>query len=137
MRNDLILHTKLENLWHKHFSDVPMQYPIKIKFGKKARKRLGSIRECIYQSKNNESLISINGHFKDKKIPEYIIDATIAHELCHYVHGFGSSLPQRTKYPHKDGIVEREMSRRGLIHLVRKEKNWLDENWHNHLNQAE
>jgi predicted metal-dependent hydrolase len=136
MRNEIILRTKLENIWGSHFSDVSRINPIHIKFGRRARKRLGSIRECLHVSKRqNETMILINGHFKDRKIPDYIIDATIAHELCHYVQGFGSSMPKRTKFPHRGGVVNHEIDKRGLSDLVKKEKTWLDQNWHVYLDQ--
>lgn len=135
MRDDSILQSKLEHIWNHHFSDITQANQIHIKFGRKAKKRLGSIRECIHFRKNNETIILLNGHFKDKKIPEFILDATIAHELCHYIHGFGSTMPKKVKYPHRGGVVDKEIKERGLSDLVKKEKKWLDKNWFPYLDQ--
>lgn len=128
MRNNIYLEERLQYIWGKYFSDVVKKNPIEIHFGKKARKRLGSIRERKCNGVS-DTLIVINGHFKNPEIPENVIDATIAHELCHYAHGFGSSLPQLSKYPHRGGSVDREMERRGLGESLELEKNWLDKNW--------
>lgn len=135
MRDDSYLKNRLEYIWQNYFSDVQRKDPICIKFGRRAFKRLGSIgvksdnQIDSYQGTH----IRINGHLKDSTVPEYVIDATIAHELCHYVHGFGSSLPKTSEYPHRDGIVEKEFKRRGLNQLAEKEWRWLQNNWKNHL----
>lgn len=135
MRDDSYLRDKLEQIWQRYFSDVSRPNKIKIKFGRKARKRLGSIGQQV--SKNAEvhfdTQIRINGHFKSPEIPEFVIDATIAHELCHYTHGFGSPLPKYFDHPHKGGVVEIELKKRGLKELETKEWRWLQENWKNHL----
>lgn len=128
MRNNTYLKLRLQEIWSKYFFDVKKSNPIEIKFGKKARKRLGSIRERKF-NEGSDTLIVINGHFKNPIIPECVIDATIAHELCHYVQGFGSSLPQLSKYPHRGGSVDIEMKKRGLGGTLEAEKRWLDHNW--------
>ena len=134
MRDNKLLEGKLEQIWSEYFNDVPKSNRITIGFGRKAKKRLGSIREKKGESsKKFDTLILINSHFKNRKIPEYIIDATIAHELCHYAHGFASPLPQLSRYPHRGGAVDRELITRGLGHLVKKETDWLNANWFNYL----
>lgn len=80
-----------------------------------------------------ETEITINSHFKDAIIPEYVIDAVIGHELCHYVHGFSSPLPQLARHPHKGGIVNNEMSERGMGELEKKQKRWIKQHWVEYL----
>ncbi|MFA4995595.1 MAG: hypothetical protein WC536_00400 [Patescibacteria group bacterium] len=126
MRDDTFLSDRLDFLWRKYFTDVLKSNKVHIKFGRKAVKRLGSIRQKIDET---DTVITLNGYFKDKKIPRYILDATIVHELCHYAHGFSSPLPQLSRFPHKGGTVDKELIQRGLLDLLKKEKKWLNKNW--------
>lgn len=128
-RNDYLVH-RLDFLWRKYFFDVDRSNNVEIKFGRKARKRLGSIRQAI---NSDDTLIIINGHFKDEFIPEYVIDSTIIHELCHYAHGFSSPLPQLSPFPHRGGLVKREFKKRGLENLLRREMSWLNQHWFKYL----
>ena len=137
MRDNSILEKKLQNIWDEYFPDVPQRNDVQIRFGKKARKRLGSIREKYYaNSPDFDTLILINGHFKDHTIPEFVVEATIAHELCHYAHGFASPLPRLSRFPHRGGSVDREMVRRGIGDMVLREQEWLDANWMKYLKKA-
>lgn len=134
MRNNAYLRKKLDNLWQAHFPDVKKSNRVEIEFGRKAAKRLGSIRRCHYPGeKSFDTLIYINGHFKDQQIPEYVIDATICHELAHYAHGFSSPLPKLSPFPHRGGVVDRELEKRGLGRLLRLETGWLQKNWLSYL----
>ncbi len=134
MRDNNYLKNRLNTIWEAFFSDVPRSNKVWIKFGRKAEKRLGSIRKVWMQDqKDFDSLIYINGHFKDEVIPEFILDATIAHELCHYAHGFSSPLPQLSKFPHRGHIIDKELKRRGLTVLERAENKWLNKNWSRYL----
>lgn len=135
MRNNSNLAERLQMIWSLYFNDVPISNQVQIMFGRKARKRLGSIREKKKGNSEFDTVITINGYFKDKNIPELVVDATIAHELCHYTHGFASPLPQLSPFPHKGGAVDKEMVKRGLGDLALEEKAWLDENWLNYLKQ--
>ena len=132
MRSDEFLQQKLEIMWKNYFSDVPKSNRIRIHFGRKALRRLGSIRQRKHRV-FNDTLILINGHFRDPEIPEFVIDATIAHELCHYTHGFASPLPQLSRYPHRGGHVDRELKDRGLTALIDREEDWLDLNWKKYI----
>lgn len=146
MRDNAWAENRMNQIWRDHFSDVLQENNVKIKFGRQARTRLGSIRQVHYRSSqrrellnfsanqpasknNNPSLITITGYFKDEKVPEYIIDLTIAHELCHYTHGFSSPLPQLFKYPHQGGLVDKELVNRGFGAALREQKKWLKEEW--------
>ncbi|OQA04417.1 MAG: hypothetical protein BWY68_00337 [bacterium ADurb.Bin400] len=135
MRDDDYLRKKLETIWKSYFPDVPKPNSVHIRFGRKARKRLGCIRslENNNPQNNHDTHIIINGHFRNETIPEYVLDVTIAHELCHYAHGFSSPLPKACEHPHRGGVVERELEKRGLGELSQKEWSWLQQNWKNHL----
>lgn len=130
MRDDIFLSDRLDFLWGKYFADISKSNKVYIKFGRKAVKRLGSIRQ---KNDETDTIIILNGHFKDKKIPCHVIDATIVHELCHYAHGFSSPLPQLSRFPHRGGLVDKELIRRGLLNLLEKEKKWLNKNWFKYI----
>lgn len=134
MRENGFLVEKLEKIWHKYFSDCKRPNRIIIQFGKSVRKRLGSIRRTNISKNNYDTLILINGHFRNRDIPECVIDATIAHELVHYIHGFSSPLPQLSRFPHRGGKIEKEMERRNLGELLQMETDWLNANWIKYLN---
>ena len=139
MRNQEWLENRLEYIQRRHFADADISNPLFIKFGRKARTRLGSIKKKYPKSVfarlsgHFETEITINSHFKDAIIPEYVIDAVIGHELCHYVHGFSSPLPQLARHPHKGGIVNNEMSERGMGELEKKQKRWIKQHWVEYL----
>ena len=63
--------------------------------------------------------------FKDEKIPVEVVDHTIAHELCHYAHGFSSPKTRLHKYPHHGGIIKKELEARNLHQLVKAYRLWL------------
>ena len=54
-----------------------------------------------------------------------VVDHTIAHELCHYTHGFSSPHERLHKYPHNGGVVKRELEDRNLHHLVKAYAQWV------------
>lgn len=124
MRDDKWLLSRLDDLWTKSFSDIPQINPVFISFGRNARLRFGSIR---FDPRTNKSFIIITGIFKDPEIPQVVVDHTIAHELCHYVHGFSSPHKRMHKFPHEGGVVSVEMKNRGLIHLLDGYKKWIKE----------
>jgi hypothetical protein len=150
MRNNNYLEERLYLLWEDHFADVPRKNLVLIKFGKKSKRQLGSIRwvrertgvksllkkrvdEYKEQDDKRISLITITKYFQDERIPEYVIDGTIAHELVHYVHGFHSPLQQLYKHPHKGGIVKKELIKRGLGEVHRSAEGWLKHEWRKYL----
>lgn len=121
-RDNAWLLSRLDYLWTKYFSDVSQDNPLFIKFGRHSKFRLGSIR---FDSRSKNSLITITSMFKDESIPVEIVDHTIAHELCHYTHGFSSPKPQLHKYPHSGGVIVRELEDRNLHKLVVAYKVWV------------
>lgn len=133
VRTNNFLEKLLTAIWADFFYDVPRLNQVIIKFGPRAKKRLGSIRRINLCDRGFDTLILINGYFRNNEIPEYVISATIAHEICHYLHGFSSPLPKLSKYPHKGGLVEIELKHRNLSRLLEKEKKWLNKNWLNFI----
>lgn len=137
MRNDQWLKNKLEEIWTKYFSDIEKSNMVIIRFGQHARTRLGSIRQSRSAKYSlgpkpqalNPSVITITGYFRDEIVPEYVVDLVIAHELCHYAHGFCSPHPQLYKNPHEGKVIDKELYRRGFGEEIKKEKVWLKESW--------
>lgn len=122
IRDDKWLISRLDYLWIKYFPDVPQTNKVFIQFGRLAKIRLGSIK---YNKKSGDSLITITSMFRQKWVPQDVVDHTIAHELIHYAHGFSSSHPKLHKYPHAGGIVKREMLTRNMKKLFSSYKEWI------------
>jgi hypothetical protein len=127
MRNNTYLRGLLQAFLENEFAGMQRPNKIEIAFGRRAKRRLGSIK---MGRDKKVSRITINGIFRDEvRIPEEIIRATIAHELCHYAHGFCSPLPRKYKKPHQGGIVGRELRKRDLGMLEEFEKMWTKRHW--------
>lgn len=124
MRNNAWLLSRLDHLWSVYFPDIKQVNPVFIEFGRFARLRFGSIR---LDRQTKKTYIVITGMFKDEKIPQEVVDHTIAHELCHYAHGFSSPLRRLHKYPHEGGVIKKEMENRGLIYLYNAYRSWIKE----------
>lgn len=121
------LENTLADIWYRHFDDVPQSNEVRIVYGRKAKRRLGSIsRDRIDPS---VSVITINSIFQDLEVPEMIIHATIVHEMTHYAHGFNSPLEQKQRHPHSGGVIRKEFAERGLEQLFLDQKKWLKQNW--------
>jgi hypothetical protein len=124
LRDASWLQNRLEFLWNTYYSDARTGYPIAIHFGPRARYRYGSI-----YSIGKQCHILINRLFAHPDVPEYVIDATICHELAHYVHGYGSGLKKRYAHPHRGGVVDKEMRARGCWHLEEDALKWRQSAW--------
>jgi hypothetical protein len=121
------LQSVLDKIWDNYFSDVQQDNDVRIIFGRRAKRRLGSI--SLDPKDQKTSLITINGVFKQPAVPEYVIEATIVHELSHYAHGFNSPIEQSKTHPHAGGVMRREFAERGLLDLYLQQKRWLKANW--------
>lgn len=124
LRTDEWLKQRLEMLIALHYSDVKRGYPIRIKFGSRARYRFGSI-----YSVNEECHILINKLFASPEVPEYVVDSTLVHEMAHYVHGYGSGLRKMHAQPHRGGVVDEEMRKRGCDHYEVAASEWRRQHW--------
>ncbi len=105
MRDNIWLSKRLSEIWDVFFSDISKLNEVSIRFVGKWKNKFGHIKKL----KDGSSEIVINGLFKDSKIPDYIIDLTIAHEIVHYLHGFNSPYPKKFRYPHQGGVVRKEL----------------------------
>lgn len=139
MRDNTWLQERLQNIQTAYFPDTHGKV-IRIQFGKRAKARLGSIRpdkttfslKSILRGEEAPALILLTGHFKDEAIPSYVVDMTIAHELCHLVHGF-LRIGHRLNNPHKHGKVSKELAGRGLESTLKLQRKWLKDNWRTYI----
>lgn len=123
-RDNAWLNSRLDYIWDNFFVDVAQENEVRIKFGRSSKYRLGSIR---YLPKSKVSVITITGMFKKDSMPIEIVDQTIAHELCHYAHGFSSPKIRLHKYPHHGGIINKELRNRHLECLIKAYSAWVKE----------
>lgn len=126
-RDEPWLQQILDKIWDNYFSEVPQVNDVRIVFGRRAKRRLGSI--SVDPDDGKTSIITINSLFKLPEIPEFVVEATIFHELTHYAHGFSSPLDQAQKHPHAGGVMRREFADRGLLELYQQQKRWLKASW--------
>jgi len=88
--------------------------------------------EFLSQDEKSISVITLTGYFRnDLLVPDYVVNATIAHELCHYTHGFSSPLEKRFLNPHQGNVIKKELSKRGLLEEQEMADKWLKKNWVN------
>ncbi len=130
IRNNKWLLRRFLMVKSRFFTDLPQKNPIIVKFGRPSKTTLGSIR-LRKSSGIWYSMITINRLFTNNKVPQSVIDVTIAHELVHYCHGFSSQARRHYKYPHQGGVVDRELEGRGLAVKLTYQKRWIKNNWHN------
>ncbi len=128
VRTDTWLRSRVERLWSLYFADSPQGLPIRVRFGSRALYRYGSIAQ-----RKGASLITINGLMRYEEVPEWVVDSVLAHELVHYVQGFGSGLPKTVRYPHRGGVIQRELAQRDLADLEVRGDEWLATNWKAHF----
>jgi hypothetical protein len=126
-RDEAWLQQILDKIWDNFFPEVTQTNDVRIVFGRRAKRRLGSI--SLDPSDRQTSLITINSIFKREDIPEYVVEAIIFHELTHYAHGFNSPLDQAQSHPHAGGVMRREFAERGLLDLYLQQKHWLKAHW--------
>ena len=125
MRSDLWLQSRLEKIWQVLMPEVERKNKVTIRFKGNWKNKFGHIRRL----KDGSTEIIINNLFRNDKVPEHIIDTTIAHELVHYLHGFHSPLPKLYQHPHKGGIVNKELRKRGFHFLLKLERDWIKQEW--------
>jgi len=146
MRNNKFLESTLYDIWENHFCDVPRKNFVLIKYGKNSKRQLGSIKlanertkikgllrkkeeDYLVQDDKSITVITITKYFQNEEVPEFVLRATIAHELCHYAHGFSSPLQKRFQKPHQGSVIDKELKKRGLLDSQKKADKWLKENW--------
>lgn len=125
MRDNYWLNSNLDKVWNEKFNDIEKKNKVVINWKGKWKNKFGHIRRL----KNKDTEITINSLFKDEKVPSWIIEMTIAHEIIHYMHGFHSPHPKLYKHPHKGNIVNKELKKRGYSWHLTKEREWFDKEW--------
>ncbi len=125
MRNNDFLRERFFVIYKTYFADVELKNKIILRFGRRAKTRLGSIK----LNNKKESVITINAIFREDIVPIYMIDATLAHEFVHYMHGFNSEKEQLYRHPHRGGIVDHELRKRGMTEILVEQKIWLKQEW--------
>ncbi len=123
-RDNIWLAYRLASIWASYFTDIASPNEVKIAFGRRSRTRLGSIR-----MDQGISVITLTSYFTDLRVPTYVIDTTIAHELVHYAHGFHSPHAQRYRHPHRGGIVDTELRHRLMGEALAQQQHWLKKEW--------
>jgi hypothetical protein len=116
----------LENIWRACFPDVIRANLVEIAYGHPWKRRLGLIRLSLDTTR---TFIGVNALLQQPEAPDYVLLTTIAHELVHYAHGFGSPLPRLFAHPHANSVVERELEQRGLGEIAQKCDEWIDNAW--------
>jgi hypothetical protein len=126
LRDGAWLRDELAYLWRHHFGDVPQVNRVEVRFGGSWKTRLGVIS---LSADGQTSSIGINGLLSLPEAPYYIARITVAHEMVHYAHGFGSPLPRKYRHPHRGRIVEKELRARGLSTEFETYQSWIHEHW--------
>ena len=146
MRNREYLENLLFDIWENHFCDIARKNLVIIKYGKYSKRQLGSIKlankntkirgilkkkkeDYDIQDDKSITVITMTRYFQNDVVPEFVIRATIAHELCHYAHGFSSPLQKRFQKPHQGSVIKKELGKRGLLEKQIEADRWLKENW--------
>lgn len=127
------LDAELDYLWNTHFRDVTRANVVKIQFAKEWKARLGMI---TLSASGRTTYIGINSLLCNRQVPWYVPTVTIAHELVHYTHGFGSPLQRKYRHPHKGGVVAKELKARGLEIEHHLFSNWITDHWHSFYARA-
>jgi hypothetical protein len=125
MRDDLWLRNRLDIVWDKIIPEVERKNEVVIRFKGKWKNKFAHIKML----RNGSTEIAINSLFRYPDVPDFILETTIAHELIHYMHGFQSPYPQQFRHPHKGGIVDKEIKKRGYDFLFSLERDWVRKNW--------
>lgn len=117
----------LSSIWQQYFADVPQANAIEIAYCRPWKSRLGLIRMSL---DGTRSFIGINSLLYHKAVPNEVLLTTIAHELAHYAHGFGSPLPQLYEHPHANNVVTNELVQRGLGDMFVVCDAWINDHWY-------
>jgi len=117
----------LNAIWQRHFMDMPRVNSVSIDYCYPWKSRLGLIRLSVDAS---VTFIGINALLQLQQVPDYVLITTIAHEMVHYSHGFGSPLPRCFKHPHANKVVDKALEQREMGMYLRCCNEWIDKNWY-------
>ena len=126
--SDQFLAQKTAALCREYFPRRQITNLLVVRWGKPWKTKLGHIKPL---QKNPEfgSLIELNTVFQDPRVPGYVLDVTILHELIHYFQGFASNHPRLHRHPHRGGKVTNEFKQFGWSELLQKQNLWVKQNW--------
>ncbi len=125
-RDDAWLRREMDRIWRQYFGEVPRANAVEIAFRGVWKRRLGVIS---LSSDEETTRIGINSLLAHPDVPHVLTLITVAHELVHYCHGFGSPLTRRYAHPHRGGIVDRELMARGLQPQLGEYADWIQRHW--------
>lgn len=123
MRDQDWLEKRFNQLWQLFFPEVEKKN-VSVVFRGRWKNKFGHIKE-----KKGKTEIAINSLFANPKVPEYVVQVTVAHEIIHYMHGFFSHLPKKYRYPHKGNVVDKVLIKKGFGYMLRQEKDWVKNQW--------
>lgn len=127
LRDGQWLGRELERIWASCFDDTPRVNVVQVRFAGGWKNRLGVIS---LSEDRRTSYVGINALLSLPEVPDCIARITIAHELVHYAHGFGSPLPRLYRHPHRGRIVEKELKARGLRQEYLVYQEWIHSHWY-------
>jgi hypothetical protein len=116
----------MDGIWFRYFADVPRVNRVEIAFRRPWQRRLGVIS---LSEDERTTRIGVNSLLAHPDAPYCLTLITVAHELVHYCHGFGSPLPRRYQHPHRGGVVTRELEARGLDGELAAYGQWIQQHW--------
>ena len=134
LRDQAWLVTQLDHIWDTWFSDVARITPVSIRYVRPWKRRLAVI---YLTEEDRRSFIGVNRLLRDSRVPYTVVQVTLAHELTHYAHGFGSHHPRRYRHPHRGNVVQRELTRRGLGAELRFYTEWTNNCWFDLLDEMD
>ncbi|GAC1377299.1 MAG: hypothetical protein NVS2B12_37620 [Ktedonobacteraceae bacterium] len=117
----------LNLIWQRHFTDMPCVNSVSIDYCYPWKSRLGLIRLSLDAS---ITFIGINTLLQLPQVPDYVLITTIAHEMVHYSHGFGSPLPRVLKHPHANKVVDKALEQRAMGTYLKYCNQWINQNWY-------
>ena len=132
VRDQAWLSGQLDHIWSTWFADVERITPVSIRYVRPWKRRLAVI---YLTDDDRSSFIGVNRLLRDPRVPYTVFLVTLAHELAHYAHGFGSHHPRRYRHPHRGNVIQRELTRRGLGAELRFYTEWTNDSWFDLLDQ--
>ena len=126
LRDQAWLVNQLDHIWATWFADVERVTPVSVRYVRPWKRRLAVI---YLTDRDRRSFIGVNRLLRDQRVPYTVFLVTLAHELAHYAHGFGSHHPRRHRHPHRGNVIQRELTRRGLGAELRFYTEWTNESW--------
>lgn len=133
MLSDTFLTRKTGQLCREYFPRKQITNLLVVRWGKAWSTKLGHIKPL--KNVHYGSLIEINAVLNDDRIPEFVVEATLLHELIHYFQGFGSNHKRTQKHPHQGGVIEKEFAKFGWQEIAQKQDAWINAHFERYWNE--